>query len=277
MRAMEPNSNPLSAEKQRLGLLYGFFAGLALSVATWGMDAYILWQAHAALAWARFLIGGVASVAAFSLAGWLTMRYEKGLLSVLFWLIAALIPANLAVWMIFDGWAFILSILEPGLAVRFTIPAYEYGPLSGLMMAIFGVGAIVAGILEIPTLSQTLLSSAAGGLVGPLLLAILASAAVGLIVDNALHVKLRESILNLDRTIQFVVDNDLEKIDKATAREMRVAALKPVIEIVPKPRRLLIASFDQITEQVGIWVDFDGEWVFCYTVSNQVVNCKLEP
>lgn len=274
---MIENSNSLALEKQRLGLLYGLFAGLALTVTTWGMDAFLLWQAHAAFAWARFLIGGLASITAFGLAGWLTMRYEKGLLAALFWLIAAFIPANLAVWMIFDGWAFILSFLEPGLATRFTIPVYEYGPLSGLMMAIFSVGAVIAGILEIPSLGQTLLSSAAGGLVGPLLLAILASAAVGLIVDNALHVKLRESILNLDRTIQFVADNDLEKIDKATAREMRVAALKPVIDIVQKPRRLLIASFDQITEQVGIWVDFDGDWVFCYTVSNQVVNCKLEP
>ena len=267
----------LSLQKQKLGLLYGLFAGLALAISLWGMDAFLLWKAHAAFAWVRFLIGGLASVVAFCLAGWLTMRFEKALLGALFWLAAALVPANLGVLMIFDGWPVILSFLQPEMAANFITPEYSYGALSGLLLAILGISSMIVGGLEVPLVGQSLFSSAAGALAPAILLVMLIFSLAGILVDNTMHIKLRESIYNLDHTIQFVAENDMAKVDKTLARQMHAAALKPVGEAVRNPRRLFVTSFDQTSEQVEIWVDFSGTWAQCSTVSNQVINCKLIP
>lgn len=267
----------LSLQKQKLGLLYGLFAGLALAISLWGMDAFLLWKAHAAFAWVRFLIGGLASVVAFCLAGWLTMRFEKALLGALFWPAAALVPANLSVLMIFDGWPSIVTLLEPGLASRFSAPDYSSSTLIGALVIILGVASMILGTLEIPLLKQTLLSSASGALVAPILLAALAFGMLGIIIDNNVHLRLREPLIRLDHTIQFVAENDINQIDKTTARQMRTGALKAVGEAVHRPRRLLIASFAPTYEQLEIWVDFSGTWAKCVTISNQIINCKLIP
>lgn len=99
----------------------------------------------------------------------------------------------------------------------------------------------------------------------------------GLGADTTIHTYLRDPIINLNRTIQFAVENDLEQIDKATARNMRIGALRSLGDTIYNPHRLMLASFNRITEETEIWVDFNGEWAYCRSVSGQVIQCELAP
>jgi hypothetical protein len=271
-------TDPILHQKQRAGLVYGLFAGLALALATWGLDAFLLWRAHAVLPWARFVIGGLASMLAFGLAGWLGMRMRNAFWTALVWLAASLLPANLVAPLNFSAWPALVGLLEPGLIVRLAdFSVGSQGALTSVFMAIFGVAALIVGGLELPLVEQSLFSTAAGALTGPVLLASIAFIATGLMVDNAIHTKLRESIVNLDHAIQFVAENDVTQLDKATARMMRVAAFKAAGDAVRNPRRLVVAAYSPTFDQVEIWVDFSGAWIYCDTVANQVVNCRLEP
>ncbi|MCZ2127602.1 MAG: hypothetical protein LC099_07495 [Anaerolineales bacterium] len=270
-------SNLILSEKRKFGWLYGLSAGVALALALWGKDAFLLWQARAVLAWVRFLIGGLVSVAAFGGAGWLTMRYENVFLTISAWLTAAFASACLAVWMPFDGWRFLLSIFAPALAGRFTPPTENSMLLVGVAALFFGIGAALAGILEYPLLEQAAFSSASGRMTAPLLVAAIVFLVVGSLADGAFHAKTRDSILSLDRAIQFAADHDLSTVDKATARAMRVSALTAAGDLVKSPRRLMIASLDLPTEQVQIWANFGDDWLLCDAVAAQVVNCRLVP
>lgn len=267
----------INKRKQISGLIYGLFAGLALSIAIWGIDAFLLWQANAAFAWIRLLIGGFVTILVFSLAGWLAMRYEKNALSALLWLMASFVPANLLVIMTTHGWNIILNVVEPQIASRFTPPSYDYTTLTGILVFIFGLGAVIMGSLEATLVRQTFFSSAVGAMFGPVLLVAIVFAAFGLIADTTIHTYLRDPIINLNRTIQFAVENDLEQIDKTTARNMRTGALRSLGDIIYNPRRLMLASFNRITEETEIWVDFNGEWAYCVSVSGQVIHCEPAP
>lgn len=264
-------------EKRKLGLLYGLFAGAALTLALWGKDAFLLWRAHAALAWIRLLVGGALSVAVFAFAGWLTMRCENTFLSIFIWLTSALVPSYLVVWMTYDGWRFLLSIFTPALVERFRAPTENYLLLTSLAALFFSIGAMLAGILEYPLLEQATFSSASGRMIAPLLIVVVIFIVVGSAADGSFHAKSRDSILSLDRTIQFIITHDLATVDQATARAMRVSALRAAGDSVKEPYRLSIASFDLPNEQVDLWANFNESWALCNTISAQVVNCRIEP
>lgn len=48
--------------KRRLGMAYGLSLGLAFAVSSWGVDGYLLSQAHALYPWLKLIIGAVICV-----------------------------------------------------------------------------------------------------------------------------------------------------------------------------------------------------------------------
>jgi len=271
------NSLSATAQRQLAGLWYGLFAGLALACSAWGWDAFQLWQANGLLPWARFIAGLLASLTLCGLAGWLTMRLRQPLLAVVFWVAAILPLAWLTYALTFEFWPALSTGLSPELAGRLAFPQEEQGVFIGFLAAVLAVCALMVGLFEIPMLEQTFFSSAAGAMAGPVALAMTLFIISGLVADNTMNARLRQPIINLNRTIEFAATHDLAQVDKATRRNMHTGALNDFLEVIRAPRRLMVASFNLPYDQVDILVNFDGVWAYCYTSANQPTYCKPAP
>jgi len=259
----------------RAGLIYGLFAGFALAAALWGWDALLLWQARAMLPWARFLIGLAACLLTFGLAGWLTMRLEKALLGALFWLLAALVPAIFTPLLTFSIWPWLAPLLNPDLVGRLNLPiADSQGVFSSVNAVVFGVTALILGAVEVPMVEQTRLSTAAGALTGPVILAMTVFTLAGLFADSTMHARLRTPLISLNRTIQFIAANDLTQVDKALARKMHTGALNQFKDRAGLPYQMIVTNYNSTFDQVDILVNFDGVWAYCITAAEQPSYCK---
>lgn len=265
------------AQRERAGLLYGLFSGLALACAAWGWDAFQLWQAQGLLPWARFALGLLASLTLCGLAGWLTMRLRKPALAVLFWLLAVLPLAWLTYALTFQLWPSLAVTFFPDLAGRLAFPQEEQGVFIGFLALVLALTAILVGLFEIPLLEQTFFSAAAGAIVGPVTLAMTLFLLSGLVADNTMNARLRGPVLNLNHTIEFVATHDLAQVDKTTRRNMHIGALNDFLPLVKAPRRLMVAFFNLPYDQVDILVNFDGVWAYCYTSAAQPTYCKPAP
>ena len=89
MKPLTSNSktSPEVVRSKRIyGMYYGAAAGLAFAAAAWGWDAYLLSRFHALYPWIKLIVGALASGLVGGLAGWLSARLDKVILSVLIWL-----------------------------------------------------------------------------------------------------------------------------------------------------------------------------------------------
>ena len=69
--------------KHRYGIAYGIAAGLGFALSNWGMDAYLLNQVTTLHPWLKLIVAASICVPVGGLAGWLSTRLDKPLLSVL--------------------------------------------------------------------------------------------------------------------------------------------------------------------------------------------------
>ena len=100
-------------EKRQNGLRFGLLAGLGFSLAIWGLDSLALMRASADLPWIKLVLGLPACLLIGTLAGWLSARFDNGLLSAVFWLLAGLGFVWVASHVPFDGASRLLGRLAP--------------------------------------------------------------------------------------------------------------------------------------------------------------------
>ena len=82
-------------------------------------------------------------------------------------------------------------------------------------------------------------------------------------------------ILAVNEVIQFAVDHIDKEVSMKTSREMHLSAVNTIKEYLPLKRSLILSNYDQMLGQIDVLVKFDGNWVKCTTVYNQVTFCKL--
>jgi hypothetical protein len=100
-------------------------------------------------------------------------------------------------------------------------------------------------------------------------------AITGLTADTLIHEPLRTPLIVTDDTIQFMRDHEKDEIDGTVARTMHLRAFEPVKEFLHQPRRLILADYDDSIVQVNVLIDFDGTWVRCSMLDNQLGVCKV--
>lgn len=106
------------------GIFYGAAVALAFAAWTWGLDAYMLSQANVMHPWAKFIIGLLVSLPVGAIAGWVTMRFERGWVAALAWLPAALVFAWMAVALPFlYGPQWVLTMNQAPIAIPESIYA----------------------------------------------------------------------------------------------------------------------------------------------------------
>ncbi len=260
--------------RRAYGFFYGFFVALAFAFWIWGPDAFLLNRAHALEPWFKLLVGTVVCLPVGALAGWLTMRVERGWFSALIWLAAAVIFAWISVALPFQiapKWLASSHDLPPG----FTPVIFEaFFVRVSVAYAWVAVFVIVAGVLELPMGEAAAFSTSFFGKAGPILLCFALMGITGFMVDNLNNAPFREPLVLTDETIQFVADHLGQEVEPKLARTMHMSALRTITDLVTEPRQLLVGEFDQDLGNIHVLVRFGEEWVDCLTVYNQMSNCQ---
>lgn len=260
------------------GLAYGFSLALGFALWTWGVDGLILSRANVVAPWFKFIAGALICLPVGTLAGWLTMRFERGLFAALFWLGAAVVFAWASVALPFQlGPQWLAANNELPIPPPPTLFETLYIRVS-VAYAWVAIFVLIAGLLELPLGEAAAFSGSLFGRIGPSFLAIALMGIASFMVDNLNNVPFREPLTLTDQTIQFVSDNLGRDVDPKLARAMHVSALRTITDLVEKPRKLLIGEYDQELGLIHVLVRFEDEWVDCLTVYGQVSNCgRLEP
>jgi hypothetical protein len=264
--------------RHRYGLFYGVMVGLAFAAWAWGMDAFLLNQAHAFLPWLKFIAGLLVCVPVSGLAGWLAMRVERGWFSALVWLVAGSILAWLSVALPLQ--------LAPQIQRLFqTVPGEMPGAIYedllirvGLAYAWVAIFVLIAGLIELPMGESATFSTSLFGKLGPSLVCIALMGIGGFLVDGLNNQPFRDPLLLTNTTIQFAVDHQGQQIDSKLSRDMHLASLRTVSDLINEPRQLFVGEYDRGLGEIHVLVKFGGEWVDCLTVYGQMSNCsKVAP
>lgn len=262
--------------KRRVGMVYGLMLGLAFAVSAWGVDGYLLSQAHAMYPWLKFTIGAVLCAALGGFVGWLVARLEKAILAPIFYLGLSFVFAWLVISLPFQIFPRVVAWLDPETGRLLDYVFYENFN-SRLAIAFVWVGMFVtlAGILQIPLAEPAAFSTSIFGRIAPLIVCTVIVIINGTIVDSINNEPLRTPVLEIEDTIQFAVEHRGQEVDRAVSRAMHLASLRSVQDVIDEPRRLIVRYYDEWLGQVNVLVRFGDTWADCVTSYGQPSFCRI--
>ena len=261
--------------KRQYGIIYGAITGLAFAGGMWGLDGYLLSQSHAFFPWLKLIIGAVLSTLTGVIFGYLAIRIERGIYSLLLWLAASGVFAWLTISVPLQFAPFFSRLLEPQLNGLLTYGLIsEFMVRMGVAFAWIIIFTVITGILQLPLADTSVFSTSIFGKVIPFVVCILIMGIAGSIADELNNAPLRDAITSMDHTIQFIVDNKGKEISPQDSRELHVASMRLVQDSVTAQRQLIIMSYDQFFEQVHVLIQFQKQWADCVILYNQPNICK---
>jgi hypothetical protein len=269
-------NSSFSRKRINLGVIYGLIAGLFFTLAAWGMDAVILARYHVSLPFLKLLPAFLICVPPAILAGFLTAKYENGLVSFMLWAGLAVlytyavinIPIKLAPWM--------TSKLLPEY-----IPVISFQELTNIghywFYGIFAIGfsCVLCGILENLLIDQSFAASGAIGALIPFVICMAVMTGAGFSGDLLFTNNFREPVVMIDTLLQNGATYYNQEVDKLEARKMRLSIVRPLDELVLLPHSLTLVSTDNYLGLMKVLVDFDGKYALCHIVYSQPTFCEI--
>jgi hypothetical protein len=260
----------------RYTLLLGIIAGLTFSLALWGYESILFIKAHIAYPWLPVLTGTLLCILFCTLAALLTWLVNRALLGVVFWILAARLIALLATFLPLKITPVLMKFFEPGLNSR--LPAY---PISETFHTWAWIGTVwlaifmgILGLLQLTLVESSVPAITAGGRLGAYFIFVPVMILASVLSSNMVNEQMRAPLIATDQLIQFAVDHQNTIVDPAVARQMHLSSLRNISDLINRPHRLFLGQYDEFYSQVGVLIDFEGEWVECSTVSAQPVFCN---
>jgi len=239
------------------------------------VDALLLARAHGAFVWVKFIPGLFVCIISGALVGWLSIRAQKIWFTFLLWLAQALLFAHLILWLPLKVAPVLIKLFNPALGEFLQYPYYpELQQNLWIGFVFIAAVSIICALLEGILIEQALFSSGKFTLIVPLVVVAMAFALIGKTSDTMLNKNLRDPIVSVDRVIEFTIENEGKEVPTEVARKMRLFALNQVEKAVSSERKLILSNFDAVLGQVDVLVDFDGQWVKCPVIYNQVSACS---
>jgi hypothetical protein len=275
-------SSALSADRPEIvrikhtyGLWFGAALGLIFSVFAWGIDAFLLNQMNGLYPWLKFTGAVIPCMMVGGLAGWLSARFDKPLIAMLLWAVAASVFAWLTVSLPLQITPRILSLVEPGIGDLLHYTYYEsFAARFWVAYTWLAIFISLAGLLQLPLSDSAVFATSFFGKISPMLVTLVLMAICGTIVDTLNNELLRSPVDSLNTTIQFVLDNRGKEIDVLESRRMHLGALRTVEDLITPERKYIVSGYDQYLELVQVLARFDKAWVECELVVNQLISCN---
>jgi hypothetical protein len=266
----------VNKRKQLVGLFFGLTAGVAFAVFAWGVDGFVLARAHGAYPWVKFIPGLLICLVGGGLVGWLTVRLHNPLIRIGLWLLFAVLLSKLFIWLPITVAPQIIGWFDSSLGGYLDYPVYvEFNQMQWFGFAIIALIAIICGLLENILIDQALFSTGTFSIYVPFIVSFMCFCMAGNVTDGILNKQIRVPIQEVDKLIQFALDNSEKEVPVEVRRSMHLSAVKNIKEYLPLNRRLILSNFDQSFGQIDILVQFNEYWVKCTTIYNQVTYCKL--
>ncbi len=265
-----------SRKRSNLSVLYGFIAGLFFTLAAWGMDALILARSHAALPFLKFVTGLLICLPVAILVGYLTAKFENGILGIVFWgglavlftFLVINLPLKFAPWYLNRIHPEVGSILHFDELIRPGV-CWFYCLLP------IGITCLLCGLLENVLIDQSFASSRTFGNLLPLIVCLAIMTASGMSGDSLMTRQFRKPIVVIDTLLQNGADYYNQEVDKLEARKMHLSIVRPLNDLVLQQRSLTLVDVDGNLSVMKVLVDFNGESALCHTVYSQPTFCEI--
>jgi hypothetical protein len=261
----------------RYTLLLGAIAGFTFSLALWGYETILFFQAHVAYPWLPMLVGTLLCTILCTTAATLTFFVNKALLGAVFWILAARLIAELAIRLPLRITPGLMMFFEPGL--RSWLPVY---PITDTLRTWAGFGTVwlgiflgILGLLQITLVESAVPATTAAGRLTPYFVIIPVMVLASVMSSNVMNEQLRAPLIGTYNGIQFYVENQNVKVDPVIARQMHMSSFADISDLIKLPYRLFLGKYDEFYGQVEILIDFKQKWVSCTTVYGQPVFCKV--
>ena len=265
----------LTKKKQFVGLLFGLAAGLGFGLFAWGLDAILLSSSNGVHAWVKFWPGVFISMAAGALVGWLSMVIQKTLISILLWLGFGLLLSWLVFWLPYKAAPDLIGLVNENLGKYLDYPFYkDFLQIQWFGFVVIALVAIICAVMQQNIIEQAFFATGKLSLAMPLVVSFALFCLVGSVIDGMNNRHVREPLQAVNDLIQFSLDNQGNEISPEVSRKMHLAALTPVEKYLSRDRSLILSNYDQSFGQVDILIDFDGYWIVCQVIYNQVTFCK---
>lgn len=265
----------LKIRMRKFGFTYGAAAGLAFALALWGFDGYLLSRSHALFPWIKLIVGGILTTLTGGLAGWLTARFEKILLGIVFWIFASALFALFTSLVPLVFAPRLTGLLVPEIRSLLLYTIYDNLPAKvGVAFGWIIVSAIVTAIIQMPMLDQAIFSVTGFGKVKPHILCAILMLISGSVADSLNNKPLRDPIIGLDQTVQFIVDTRGQAVDPAISREKHLASFRFIEDAIQESRHLVISSYDPLLENIQVLINFNGQWVECTNFHGTPLSCN---
>lgn len=265
-----------SRKRNKLGVRYGFIAGLFFTLAAWGFDAMILTRYHVSLPFLKFLPALLICVPLATLVGFLTAKFENGLFSLVIWTALAIFLTYAVINMQIRFSPWLISKIRPEY-----VPVLKFeevtniGPYWFYGFFAIGLACILCGILENLLIDQSLASpSTLGSLLSSIVCMVIMTIA-GFSGDLLMTKQFREPLVTIDTVLQNGAIYYNQEVDKLEAREMRLSIVRPLGDLVLKPHSLTLVSTDSYLGLMKVLVDFGDEWALCHVVYSQPTFCEI--
>ena len=264
----------IQRSKYIYGTWFGVILALAFSIFVWGVDAYKLYQMNGLYPWLKFIAGVIPCTIIGGFTGWLSARLDKPLFAMILWTMAASVFAWLTVSLPLQITPRILSLIEPGIQDLLHYVYYEQFTLRfGIAYVWLALFVAIAGLLQIPLSDSAIFSTSVFGKIAPMLVIIVLMAIGGSTMDNLNNELLRSPIEAINSTVQFFVDHRNENIDPLQKRQMHLASLRTVENLVTPERKFIISGYDEFLGDIQVLVKFREAWVECEVLYNQPLSC----
>ena len=261
--------------KYIFGIWFGLVVGLTFSIFAWGVDAYKLARINGLYPWLKFLVGVLPCLGVGGFTGWLSARIGKPALALLFWAIAASVFAWLTVSLPLQITPRVLILLDPALKDLLHYTYYEqFSFRFGIAYAWLALFAALAGLLQIPLSDSAVFSTSVFGKISPMLVTMILMAIGGSTMDNLNNELLRGPIDAINSTTQFFIAHQGEHIEPMQTRQMHLASLRTVQDLVTPERKFIISGYDEFLGDVQVLARFQKAWVECEVLYNQPLACK---
>jgi hypothetical protein len=210
--------------------------------------------------------------------GWLSVRFDNGLLAAIFWLLAGLGFVWIASHLPFDWLSRLVGWLQPDLA---GLQIYPFVIVARLRMSIlyFVVGVMMAiggslGLFVIETATQA--SSAGQRWLALVVGGVLIFGLIGLVADDLINKPLRTPVVTINELIVYGRKAQVEQVSKEETRQMGLRALRPFGDLIYQPYRLILGNYDPETiTETAVYVDFNGTWGACFLIGQNPMYCQL--
>jgi len=262
-------------EYQIYGLIYGVIAGFWFAAGAWGLDALLLAQAHGDNPALKFLIGAPFVMIIGGIAGWLTARYDRPLLGVLFWLLVGLCYGWFVSHVPFDWLTLALGYLDRNFTGIDIYPfVFSAQMRMFLLMTLLGVILAFLGGFELFFTEAAARTTSRFAGILKLLACFVIFIPSGLIADNLINSPLRASTTGLHQTIQLAREARGTGLSLDTKRASGIRVLDMFGEQIENPYKITLGTYNmESLQETTAFVNFSGSWGLCPAVEGKAIVC----